>query len=332
VLLLLVATPWFVLVSRANPEFARFFFVHEHFERFLTTAHHRTEPWWFFIPILLVGFLPWMVSLFPAIASAWRVPARRGELAPLRFGLLWGLFVVGFFSLSGSKLPAYILPAFPAFALLLGAYLAQARTATLGWQALVAPVAAVIIAIAAWRLPGSAHDDWTRALYVAAQPWAGLAAGTVALAGVATMMLLFRARRWQAMVVAAAGTVLLIECVVQAYDVLAPRQSGREVAHVAATRLEPDTRLYSVRYYEQSVPFYLGRTMTLVDYVDEFETGQRSEPALWIPRVADFPAEWLRPGDAIAIMHPETFRSLRDSGLPMQVLHEDPRRVLVRKP
>src|SRR4051812_11861747 len=101
----LIAVPWFVLVSRANPEFARFFFVHEHFERFLTTAHRRTEPWWFFIPILLAGFLPWTVSLLPAISHGWRLPARRGELAPWRFSLLWALFVVAFFSLSGSKLP-----------------------------------------------------------------------------------------------------------------------------------------------------------------------------------------------------------------------------------
>src|SRR5665213_454617 len=47
-----IAAPWFIAVSRANPEFAHFFFVHEHFERFLTTEHRRVEPWWFFIPIV----------------------------------------------------------------------------------------------------------------------------------------------------------------------------------------------------------------------------------------------------------------------------------------
>ena len=58
---LLIAAPWFLLVSLRNPEFPQFFFIHEHFERFLTTVHHRVEPWWFFIPILLFGlwcFLP----------------------------------------------------------------------------------------------------------------------------------------------------------------------------------------------------------------------------------------------------------------------------------
>jgi hypothetical protein len=96
--------------------------------------------------------------------------------------------------------------------------------------------------------------------------------------------------------------------------------------------VKPESRLYSVDYYEQSVPFYLRRTLTLVDYVDEFETGLAAEPGKSIAHLADFPPEWLRPGDAVAIMHPDTFQALRTSGLPMQVLHEDPRRVLVRKP
>ena len=332
VVLLAIAAPWFLLVSRDNPEFARFFFVHEHFERFTTTEHRRTEPVWFFVPILFVGFLPWLAALPGAMLQAWRMPPRRGEVSPWRFALLYGLFVVAFFSLSGSKLPGYILPAFPAFGLALGLYLAQARPTTLGWQAIATPIAALAIAAAAWNLPASAREDWSRALYVEAQPWAYFAAGWLAFAGVATMVLLFRGRRWQALVVAAAGTVMLIECVVQAYDELAPRQSGRDVARAAAALLRPDTRLYSVHYYEQTVPFYLGRTLTLVDYVDEFELGQKIEPALSIPRLADFPAAWLRPGDAVAIMHPDTFHSLRESGLPMQVVHEDPRRVLVRKP
>src|SRR6185436_18971456 len=51
---LLLAAPWFIAVSRANPEFFDFFFIHEHFARYLTAAHKRTEPWWYFIPLLLL--------------------------------------------------------------------------------------------------------------------------------------------------------------------------------------------------------------------------------------------------------------------------------------
>jgi hypothetical protein len=96
--------------------------------------------------------------------------------------------------------------------------------------------------------------------------------------------------------------------------------------------LTPATRVYSVGHYEQSVPFYIGRTMTLVEYVDEFGPGIQSEPAKAIARLRDFPPEWLRPGEALAIMHPDLLQGFRAQGLPMQVLHQDPRRVLVRKP
>src|SRR6185312_3853064 len=57
--LVVLAAPWFVLVSLRNPEFARFFFIHEHFERFLTTEHRRVGAWWYFVPMFVAGFLPW---------------------------------------------------------------------------------------------------------------------------------------------------------------------------------------------------------------------------------------------------------------------------------
>ena len=60
--------------------------------------------------------------------------------------------------------------------------------------------------------------------------------------------------------------------------------------------------------------------------------GLKAEPGHDIPRLADFPRHWLRPGEALAIMHPDTYQALRAQALPMQVLHEDPKRVLVRKP
>ena len=105
-LFLLVAAPWFVLVSRANPEFAHFFFVHEHFERFLTTSHRRTEPPWFFVPILFAGFLPWMLALLPAAWDGWRREAVRTEFPWRRFALLWSGFIFLVFSASGRIAPS----------------------------------------------------------------------------------------------------------------------------------------------------------------------------------------------------------------------------------
>ncbi|HZT62734.1 MAG TPA: phospholipid carrier-dependent glycosyltransferase, partial [Burkholderiales bacterium] len=97
-LFLAIAAPWFVAVSLANPEFARFFFIHEHFERFLTKEQDRYQPLWYFIPVLLIGIVPWIVALLPALRSAWR----RGEVAVFdvrRFLLLWCAVVLSSFPL-----------------------------------------------------------------------------------------------------------------------------------------------------------------------------------------------------------------------------------------
>jgi 4-amino-4-deoxy-L-arabinose transferase-like glycosyltransferase len=330
-LFLAIAAPWFVLVSRANPEFAHFFFVHEHFQRFLTTAHRRTEPWWYFLPIMAIGFLPWMFALPAAIRHAWKSEAG-AHAQPLRVAILWSAFVVLFFSASGSKLPAYVLPAFPILALVLGRYLAQGAPRRLAlWTGLALPVAVLLI-VAAYRAPAGARDAWNRAMYEAAQPWMYAAGAILVVALAAATFALRRGRRWLAVVTIAVASVLMIDCLEDAYEEFSPRQSGHEVAQKMLPLMGPDTRVYSVKIYDQTVPFYLGRTVKLVDYGDEFETGLRAEPGSHIERIEDFPAEWLRPGDALAIMQPSYFEQLERQGLPMEVLHRDPRRILVRKP
>ncbi len=123
-LFLLVSAPWFVIVSIRNPEFARFFFIHEHFERFLTKVHGRYQPPWFFIPILIGVMLPWSFFIPTAIARIWQERKQTGADNRL-FLLLWAAVIFVFFSISDSKLIPYILPVYPAVALLLGSTFAS---------------------------------------------------------------------------------------------------------------------------------------------------------------------------------------------------------------
>ncbi len=124
--LLAIAAPWFVLVDRANPGHAQFFFIHEHFTRFLTNQHARqgsSNPWLdklYFVGILALGLLPWLSAAMKGIFRAWGF-VRRGSSGPqaegaalhrwtvavLLLSFAWPLL---FFSVSGSKLPPYILP------------------------------------------------------------------------------------------------------------------------------------------------------------------------------------------------------------------------------
>jgi 4-amino-4-deoxy-L-arabinose transferase-like glycosyltransferase len=272
-----------------------------------------------------------MLTLVPVAIDGWRREAA-AAFPWRRFAILWTAFVMFFFSASGSKLPAYILPVFPVFALVLGDWLARAPATRL-WKpvAVIFPLLVVVIAVA-WGTPERARNDWTREIYAAARPWivAGLALLAVAMA---TAALKLRAgRKWGALVAIVAASLLFIDFVEDGYERLSPRQSGLEVARKMKPVLAPATRVYSVGYYDQTIPWYLGRTITLVAYRDEFSMGLDREPALAIPTLEGFEAAWARPGDAMAIIHPDLYGKLSNRGLAMTLLHRDERRIVVRKP
>jgi len=119
-LFLLIAVPWHVFAAMRNHDFLWFYFVHEHLMRFTTTVHRRDGPIYYFIPILLIGFLPWTGYIWHAMKDAlpkWNARATR----PVEmFLILWAVLIFAFFSISDSKLPTYILPIFPPLAVLVG--------------------------------------------------------------------------------------------------------------------------------------------------------------------------------------------------------------------
>ncbi|MBV8805916.1 MAG: glycosyltransferase family 39 protein, partial [Sinobacteraceae bacterium] len=124
-LFLVVTVPWFVAVSIRNPSFLEFFFIHEHFARFLTTVHKRVEPWWYFLGLLLLGALPWLAVLPGAVRRAWLESPRENRFKPLKFQLLFAALTLVFFSVSESKLAPYILPMMPALAAVVGVHVAR---------------------------------------------------------------------------------------------------------------------------------------------------------------------------------------------------------------
>jgi 4-amino-4-deoxy-L-arabinose transferase-like glycosyltransferase len=128
-LFLAIAVPWHVLVAARNPTWAHFYLVNQNWERFTTQEHGRFHPWYWFIPILAGGLFPWIGFLWPALRTAaaggW---ARRRETAQADrwYFVIWAAFIFIFFSKSQSKLPPYILPVFPALAVLIGLAVGQA--------------------------------------------------------------------------------------------------------------------------------------------------------------------------------------------------------------
>ena len=115
-----VAVPWYALCAARNPSFLRVFLLEHNVERFLTNRYQHHQPFWFFVPILLIAAFPWTLLLIPAIADGWReLRSAAWRQSPGAFFAAWVLFPFLFFSASQSKLPGYILPAVPPFLLLL---------------------------------------------------------------------------------------------------------------------------------------------------------------------------------------------------------------------
>ena len=126
-----VCLPWALAIQHQEPDFWQFFFWNEHIRRFSATDAQHTQPWWFYLPILLAASLPWAAMLPSAVIDTWK----QKRQPAIGFLLLWMLLPLAIFSLSKGKLPTYIMPCLLPLALLMGHALAtwivRARSRTI---------------------------------------------------------------------------------------------------------------------------------------------------------------------------------------------------------
>ncbi len=346
ILFFVLVTPWFILVGERNPEFYQFFFIHEHWQRFFSNTHRRVAPWWTFIAILMAGAAPWAFML---LQSIWRGFNLRGNgeadfyhaskglpFSPLKFALIWCGFIMLFFSMSGSKLPAYILPIFPPLAIVIGYYLSTTPAKNLAKYLWPLPLLAVIGGVWAYVAPEQkAQDALTLTLYKQYSVILMGACGVIFISTLAAIFMFMRdtekLKRAAAIAVTVASLVL-IHLLNYGYEKISPLQSGYQAAQAALPYLTPQARFYGVKMYDQSMPFYTKRSMHLIQYIDEFETGQKAEPQLYTPKLESFAALWAQPGPAVAVMQDGIYADLTAEGVPMKLIHSDPRRYVVIKP
>jgi 4-amino-4-deoxy-L-arabinose transferase-like glycosyltransferase len=124
----LTALPWYVAVQLRNPQFFRVFILEHNLGRFGKDLYHHTQPFWYYLPVVLLGLVPWTMFVSMALVESIRVWWRekrklfQSEDAFPFFLAIWLIVPVAFFSFSASKLPGYIVPALPAGTLLLAEY------------------------------------------------------------------------------------------------------------------------------------------------------------------------------------------------------------------
>jgi 4-amino-4-deoxy-L-arabinose transferase-like glycosyltransferase len=120
-LFIAIASPWYVVMWwRHGTAYLDGFFVGDNYERFATARFNDPRPWWFYLPIVAGGLLPWTPLTIVWLAPVLQFITRRRDIGTLDLRLLlWALVPLVFYTLSVGKQPRYILPVLPPIALLL---------------------------------------------------------------------------------------------------------------------------------------------------------------------------------------------------------------------
>jgi 4-amino-4-deoxy-L-arabinose transferase len=204
-----ITLPWALAIAKAEPDFWHYFFWVEHIQRFAEDDAQHKAPFWYYIPFLIAGSLPWLALLPGALKGGWQ--ERKTQSGSL-YLLGWVVMPLLFFSIAKGKLPTYILPCFAPLAILLArraTQLVSSRTLKInGWINVLFGglcLLAVLLVLAPWGLvkhPLYAKHEVVKVLL------AGLAFLAWALVGLYTTR--HSARRWQWAALCPLGLALLV--------------------------------------------------------------------------------------------------------------------------
>ena len=318
-LFLVIAAPWHVLAALHNPTWVHRYIVFEHWLRFTTTAASRVQPWHFFIWIVVAGLIPWTGFLWPAVRDAVRGGwARRDENAVAWFLITWAAFVFLFFSKSHSKLLPYILPIFPALAVLIGAWLARVARESdgaarmrigLGVFSFLNGLLAVALCVAVVRpaLFKGLTPEHALALQV---PVFTMAAALV-LGGIfAPWLAKTRGVRAAVTAMVATTAVFLVALQFAAPDINKP--GTKELALFVKAQARPGDRVLHYHEFFHGFTFYAERVVDVVAFKGELET-EEDTAARASGRFMDeatFRQLWVQPGRVFAVARKQDVKEL----------------------
>ncbi len=331
-----VALPWFVAITIREPGFLHFYFIGEHFQRFLDPGYSHNEPIYYYVPVIAAGMLPWTIVV-PIL------PWLRLEPHPARrFCLIAAVAILGLFSIASAKLIPYILPALPPLAVVIAdAIMAFApdrsaasevaslrhtdprRLAAIGPLLGIAGAATIMVALDASSFTRPGPMTVHLALYVG---------GAVAVVGGVICFVAFWLRHLFAGLLALVVTATVTLMVISYGRILAePLRSYATFAR-AVERRAPDAVLICYPRYIQSLPFYGRRRVVLVGAKTELAYGAEHAPdaaQYFFSRRADLLRLWNSPRPTVLVVDWTALAPLQQSLGSYRVIAMDAKKVAI---
>ena len=250
-LAVLVSAVWYApVINRHGWTFINEFFIQHHFARYTSNKFHHPQPFYFYLPVILMMALPWTPYLLESLAGTrrwqWRATDALGKWRT--FALSWLLMPILFFSLSGSKLPGYILPALPGAVMLMGERLARLLRNEGGTRSMKAS-GALLILLALGIVLYVRREGYTVMTCAVASACVLTSAGLVAL--------LFTKRGWLATAAVVCGMFLMItvglECGIER---VSRRVSIAHALEEAGRRGYASAPVYNLHTVERTAEYY----------------------------------------------------------------------------
>jgi 4-amino-4-deoxy-L-arabinose transferase-like glycosyltransferase len=316
-MVMLIAAPWFIAIAVREPGFVDFYFVGEHLRRFFESSYSHGEPFYYYLPVLAAGMMPWTL-MTPFIA--WRALVRTSAG---RFCIVAAAVVIGMFSGASAKLIPYILPAAAPIAVLLAdgiysrafAAKVQAGGEAPGVRLRFAAVGGVLSLLGIAMLVAAMTAPLFSSPYVVAARPALYALGLIGAAGGALVAEVFRHWRLDAGLAAmvlvsaialGAGSYVRLEA--------EPLRSYAALARMVEKRA-PDATLICYPRYVQALPFYTRRRVILVGAPTELTFGKTHAAdagRYFFSSEGDVVRLWNMPGPVVLVIDERELNKLRE--------------------
>jgi 4-amino-4-deoxy-L-arabinose transferase-like glycosyltransferase len=252
--LFVVAALWYAPVTiKHGWAFIDKFFLEHHFERYLTNRHSHPQPIYFYLVVTIAGTMPWTFFLIPAIARLRKLKPRTNKRdSLLTLAWIWFALPLVFFSFSVSKLPGYLLPVFPALAIIIGVEVEhflreRGRMHTIAGGLTCLLLVAIAVAFKVYTGRQAIDASGLRVAMI----WMPLAAAIVAVA-------LFAAAKSRAFIMSATAVVISVIAgsVLLLFPVLNETKSLRTLSAQATAALRPGERIAFFLMKEFAPVFY----------------------------------------------------------------------------